>query len=296
MLSGIFPAIFTPFDEDLNIDFEILSQLIDFHMEAGVSGFFVTGSTGEGLLLSLDERLAVLKHVISQVNGQGKIISHVGHPSTQAAAALARKSANAGADWISSVGPIYHGTTFEGMKRHYHQIATATDLPFMCYSLNSEIIPERDASLFDIPNISGLKYTGNNYFSVQQLVRKVDRPIQLLNGTDEQLVAALSFGFNGGIGSTYNFAPDYYVGIFNHYRENNIVEAARLQAKINKVTNLMLQYENWSYRKAFMRYIGIDVGPCRPPYAPLTEEEYQAFAKKLEALDVLTPAVEHDSM
>ncbi len=292
MLRGIFPAIFTPFDDDLNIDFEMLSQIIDFQLAAGVDGFFVTGSTGEGLLLSLDERLAVIKHAIAHTNGRGKIIAHVGHPSTQAAAALAKRSAAAGADWIASIGPIFHGTTFEGMLRHYRQIATASDLPFMCYSLNSEIVPERDAALFDLPNVAALKYTGSNYYSVQQLVRRVEKPVQLLNGFDEQLVAALSLGFDGGIGSTYNFAPSHYVKIFQHYNDNNVVEAARLQAEINQVTNLVVEFENWSYRKAVMRFIGYDVGPCRPPYAPLTENEYQEFAKRLDELNVLKRATE----
>ena len=295
MLHGIFPAIFTPFDDDLNVDFEALSLLVDFQLDAGVNGFFVTGSTGEGLLLSLDERLAVIKHVIAHTAGRGKVIAHVGHPSTEAASSLARRSAAAGADWIASVGPIYHGTTFEGMLRHYRQIATASDLPFMCYSLNAEIVPERDVALFDIPNVSGLKYTGSNFFSVQQLARRIDRPVQLLNGFDEQLVAALSFGFQGGIGSTYNFAPEFYVGIYQNYQDNNVAEAARLQAQINQVTYLMAGYENWSYRKAIMRYVGYDVGPCRPPYAPLTEEEYQEFAERLEKLDVLTRAIEIES-
>jgi N-acetylneuraminate lyase len=290
MLTGVYPAIFTPFDDDLNVDFEALSAIIDFQLAAGVNGFFVTGSTGEGLLLSLDERLAVIKHVIAQTNGRGKIIAHVGHPSTQAATALAIKAASAGADWIASVTPIYHGTTFAGTFRHYRQIATATDLPFMAYSLGSEIIPERDCKLFDIPNLSGLKYTNSNYFSVQQLAAMVDRPISIINGMDELFVGSLSFGFHGGIGSTYNFAPAHYVQIFENYQAGNIAEAARLQAEINKVTQLMIQYENWSYRKAIMRYIGYDCGPCRPPYAPLSENAYADFAKKLDALNVLKPA------
>ena len=63
--------------------------------------------------------------------------------------------------------------------------------------------------------------------------------------------------------------------------------AEELQAKINRVTNLMVQYENWSYRKAIMKYIGFDCGSCRAPYAPLSESEYEAFAIRLDELGVL---------
>ena len=295
MLTGVFPAVFTPFDDELNIDFEMLSQIIEFQLNAGVNGFFVTGSTGEGLLLSLDERLAVIKHAIAHTNGRGKIIAHVGHPSTQAATALAQKSAAAGADWIASVAPIYHGTTFESALRHYGQIAAATDLPFMVYCLNREIVPDRDVKLFDLPNVVGLKYTNSNYFTVQQLIERLDRPVTVLNGMDEHFVASLSFGFHGGIGSTFNFAPSYYTGIFKSYQAGDIVEASRLQKEINRVTSLMLEYENWTYRKAIMRYVGFDCGPCRPPYSPISESEYEVFAKRLDELNVLEPATQTES-
>ncbi len=86
-----------------------------------------------------------------------------------AAGAVAIESANAGADWIASVAPIYHGTTFEGAMRHYRQISNATDLPFMIYSLGGIIDPHRDTAFFELPNVCGLKYTGANFFSVQQL-------------------------------------------------------------------------------------------------------------------------------
>jgi len=287
MLSGIYPALFTPFDDELNVDFDAMASIIDFQLESGVDGFFVTGSTGEGLLLSTDERLAVIRFVAAHCKGKAKTIAHVGHPSTQTSELLAIKSAAAGVDWIASVTPIYHGTTFDGTLRHYRQIATATELPFMVYCLGTEIVPERDVKIFELPNVHGLKYTGANYFSVQQLARQLDRPIALLNLCDEQIVASLSFGFHGGIGSTYNFAPSHYVNIREAFLNSDIDEASRLQAEINMVTDLMIKYENWSYRKAIMRYIGLDCGPCRPPYAPLSESEYETFAGQLDSIGVL---------
>jgi N-acetylneuraminate lyase len=132
-----------------------------------------------------------------------------------------------------------------------------------------------------------MKYTGANFYSVQQLVRFVDRPIVLMSGFDEQFVAGQSFGFQGAIGSTLNFAPRHYADIYRLYHDGKIAEAAGIQAEINKVTYLMASYENWSYRKAIMRYIGFDCGSCRPPYAPLSEQEYDHFARKLDELNVL---------
>lgn len=286
-MHGAFSAIFTPFDRDNRVDFEVLSRIATFHLARGLKGFFVTGSTGEGLLLDYDERLAVIRHLVQVAGDRSTIVAHVGHPSTDYAVRLARDAADAGADWVSSVAPIYYGTTFEGALRHYRLIAGATDLPFMVYSLGGAVDPERDVAFFELPNVCGMKYTGPNFFHVQQLARNIDRPVAMMSGFDEQFVAGQSFGFHGGIGSTYNFAPQYYADIYQHYHCGEIEKAASLQAEINKVTHLMVQYENWSYRKAIMRYIGLDCGACRAPYEPITEDEYEAFALKLDQLAVL---------
>jgi N-acetylneuraminate lyase len=286
-MRGAYSAIFTPFDDSNQVNFDMLAEIANFQIEQGLQGFFVTGSTGEGLLLSYKERLAVIKHVVDVSDGRATVIAHVGHPSTDYASRLAVDSAAAGADWIGSVAPIYHGTTFEGAMRHYDAISNATDLPFMIYSLGAVVDPVRDVAFFDLPNVCGLKYTGANFFSVQQLTHNIRRPVATMSGFDEQFVAGQSFGFQGGIGSTFNFAPKFYADIYRLYQEGNIQEAARVQAEINRVTNLMIASENWSYRKAIMKYIGFDCGASRSPYAPLTDEEYQVYAAQLDALDVL---------
>ncbi len=286
-VSGAFSAIFTPFDSTNEVNLDMLVQIAEYQHANGIRGFFATGSTGEGLLLSCEERTAVIKQLAEKFKGRAQIIAHVGHPSTEVAVRLAKESAAAGADWIASVAPIYHGTNFEGMMRHYTAISNATDLPFMMYSLGGVIDSQRDTAFFELPNICGLKYTGANFYSVQKLMRRVDRPVALMSGFDEQFVAGQSFGFHGGIGSTFNFGPQFYSGIYRNYQDGNIAEAARLQAEINNVTDLMVEYENWSYRKAIMRYLGFDCGHCRAPYAPISDDDYESYAKRLEALDVL---------
>lgn len=286
-MQGAFSAIFTPFDASGAINFDMLTAITEYQLAHGLKGFFVTGSTGEGLLLSYEERLEVIRHVINDCRDRATVIAHVGHPSTEFAAKLAKESADSGADWIGSVAPIYHGTTFEGAMRHYENISNASDLPFMIYSLGGIIDSHRDTAFFDLPNVCGLKYTGANFYSVQQLARFVDQPIALMSGFDEQFVAGQSFGFRGGIGTTFNFGPQFYADIHRHYHAGNIEEASRLQAEINKVTELIAVPENWSCRKAIMKYIGFDCGAYRLPYAPLTDEEEETLFAQLDALNIL---------
>lgn len=286
-MKGVFSAIFTPFDSSNEINFDALSSIAEYQLQHGLNGFYATGTTGEGLLLSSKERTSVIRHLVDCFGDRATVVAHVGHPSTDVAVSLARAAAEAGADWISSVAPIYYGTTYEGLVRHYSAISNATDLPFMAYSLGGVIDPVRDAALFELKNICGLKYTGANFFSVQQLRRRIERPVAMMSGFDEQFVAGQSFGFDGGIGSTYNFGPQFYSAIYENYQAGKIDKAAQLQSQINLVTDLMIQYENRSYWKSIMRYIGFDCGGFRLPYGPISDSEYESFAERLDTLGVL---------
>jgi N-acetylneuraminate lyase len=291
-MQGVVSPLFTPYDHEGNVDLEMLLNIAEFQIQEGINGFFLTGSTGEGLLLSERERLSIYEHIAGEFADRVTIIAHVGHSSTDVACRLAIGAADAGCHWISSVAPVNYRPTFEGALLHYKKISSATDLPFMVYSIGGIIHPRRDAEWFNLTNVCGIKFTGSDLNSVQQLARFVDRPIALMNGFDEQLVASLTMGFNGGIGTTYNFAPRLYRELYDSFHSGDIHHAMELQRQINIVTELMCRFENWSYRKAIMRYIGFDIGPARAPFEPITEEQYSEFSNHLDAIGVLKKADE----
>ena len=142
-MRGPFSAIFTPFDSQGDVNFEMLTEIGEYQLAQGIRGFFVTGSTGEGLLLSFDERRSVIEHIVKCFGDRAIVVAHVGHPSTDFAVSLAQAVATAGVDWVASVSPIFHGNTFAGAMRHYEAISSATDLPFMMYALGGAIEPDR---------------------------------------------------------------------------------------------------------------------------------------------------------
>jgi len=288
-MDGAYTALFTPFTGDNRVNVEMIERMVEYHLSKGLRGFYLTGSTGEGFLLSEAERKQVVEAVVKANRGRGKVIVHVGCVATDDAVRLARHAATCGVDWVSSVGPVYFGQSFEAAYRHYARIAEATDLPFMVYSIGQELVPERDVRLFGIKNVQGIKYTGADYFGAQKLTRMLDKEVIFFAGRDEQLVCALALGnvFSGGIGTTYNIIPEHFAKICALAREGRFVEAGAVQDEANRVVALMIESENWSYRKAFMKYIGLDCGACRYPYAPLSEAEYAAFAKRIAAQGIV---------
>jgi len=288
-MDGAYTALFTPFTEDNQVNVAMLERLVEFHLSQGLRGFYLTGSTGEGFLLSEAERKRVVETVVKANRGRGKVIVHVGCLATDDAVKLARHAATCGADWVSSVGPVYFGQSFQSACRHYTRIAEATDLPFMVYSIGQELVPERDVRFFEIKNVKGIKYTGADYYNAQRLKRMLDKEVIFFAGRDEQLLCGLAMGnvFSGGIGTTYNIIPAHFARICELAKAGKFVEAGPVQDEANRVVALMIENENWSYRKAFMKYIGLDCGAYRYPYAPLTEAEYAAFAARIAAQGIV---------
>ena len=291
-MRGAYAAMFTPYDQNGKVNEAMIEKLVEHGLANGLVGFYLTGSTGEGFLLSNDERKVVMERAAKAVAGRAKLIAHVGCVATDDAVELARFAAKVGIDWVSSVAPVYFGQTFEAAYRHYERISNATDLPFMIYSINAAVVPSRDVKFFDLPNVKGMKYTGTDYFAVQCLKRKLDeagKEAIFFAGRDEQLVCALAYRnvFSGGIGTTYNIIPKHFAEICRLSFAGDSEGAAKVQDEANRVVTLMVESENWSYRKAMMKYIGLDCGWCRYPFAPLSDAEYDAYAKRIEALGIL---------
>jgi len=293
-MSGAYAAMFTPYDAKGRVDAETIARIMDYGYANGLRGFYLTGTTGEWWLLSLEERKTVYAAAAKANRGRGKLIAHVGANCTDDSVALARYAADIGIDWVSSITPQLYRNSFDAALYHYRTIAAATDLPFMVYSMGAALVPERDIRLFDIPNVKGMKYTGRDYYAAQCLKRRLDARKETIwfAGCDEQLLCGLALGnvFSGGIGTTYNIIPKHFARICALAAKDRFREAAKWQDEANRVVELMIESDNWSYRKAMMKFIGLDCGSYRKPFEPLTAAQYRAYAKRFAALGIAKEA------
>ncbi len=285
-MEGTFAPMYTPFNEDESLNEGMIDLFVEYALKNGLRGFYVTGSTGEGLLMRVEERKQVFRRVAKANRGRGKLIAHVGCVATRDAVELAKCAADCGFDWISSITPVFYGQSDDGLFTHYRRIASATDLPFMAYACGAKVVPDRDIRLFDIPNVKGMKYTGHDYWDVQRLANRFDKEAIFFVGADEQLLNALSLGglFSGAIGTSYNSLPRHGRDIVRLAGEGRYVEAQRLQDELIRYVEVMHANGNASWSKAIMRYIGLDHGPRRGPGRPLTAAEYADLERRLDAL------------
>ena len=272
-MRGAYAALYTPFRKDGSIDEGMIEKLIEYGIGKGLRGFYLTGSTGEGFLLSNDERKRVYARAAKASKGRAKLIAQVGCMATDDAVDLAKAAAKAGLDWVSSVAPVYFGQCFDAAYDHYRRIASATDLPFMIYSLGADIVPDRDARFFEIKNVMGMKYTNYKYWSVQALRSKLPKEAIFFAGADEQ------------VGTSQNAIPAHFAKICALAEANDFAAAARLQAEVVKFVEVLIAKPNGSWHKSIMKYIGLDCGEGRAPNGrPLPKADLKDLFSRLDAL------------
>lgn len=290
-MGGAYAAMYTPFyrtgSKAGELNEEMIERIVEYHIAKGLTGEYLTGSTGEGFTLSLDERERVFQRVVKASRGRMKVIAHVGCLSTRDACDLAKRAAKAGVDWVSSVAPVYFGQSFDAAYDHYRQISEATDLPFMVYSVHGKLVPDQAVRFFDLKNVHGMKYTGRDYYDLGAMCRKLSKPAIFFSGADEQTLNGFATGrFSGCIGTTDNNIPEQFVKLCERVLANDFAGAARYQENVSRFIDAL--FSVYGFAKAAMRYIGLDCGDARSPVGkPLTEAQYADVVKAAKTFEFL---------
>lgn len=265
LFSGIMPALPTPIDNNEKLKKGVIEQLMDFNLQGGVSGFYVCGATGEGPVLPAKTRMDTLEAVIAHNNNRSKIIAHIGGPNFSDVKKLVAHAEKCGADAISSMAPnAYYAHKNSEIVSYYKKIASLTSLPLLIYVtplLLGNDLNKIFEELIAVPNIIGLKFTLKDYFLMTRLKMINGGNINIINGPDEMLLAGLSMGADGGIGSTYNIMPDKYVALYNAFLAGDIKKARDIQYQINKVVHVLTKNQTTiATIKAALTLFGIDMG------------------------------------
>ena len=271
--SGVWPALVTPYNEDGTVKVYVLTGITGYLLEKNVDGFYIGGTTGEGIWLPFEQRKRIAETVLKAVDGRVPVIVHVGTQVVADAVALARHAADHGAAGFSSVLPPLFDHPGSLLAYYKAVAAGAPELPFLSYLLN----PNIDAvalmrQLTEIPNLAGTKYTGPNMFELRQIIELGAGNWTVFSGMDEQTVYSDMLGVSGNIGSTLNFMPGVYKQIGRHVQAGELAEAFALQLRANRVTGIMIRAGFPGVLKYIMRRFGFEAGIPVLPAAPLSAE------------------------
>ncbi len=274
-ITGIIPALVTPFDSNSNVDYGALYELVNVLIEKGASGFYSGGSTAECFLLHDEERKAVLDTVIKAVDGRVPVIAHIGNIGTEKSAELARHAAAAGATAISSVPPFYYKYTLDEIANYYEDLSNAAELPIIVYSIPAlsgvEITADNLGVILNTANVVGLKYTSYNLFELEKIRRRY-KDLLLFNGHDEIYCNALPIGISGAIGSTFNVMLPKFKKLTEDFHAGNLETASTRQAEINEIIETMIKIGVNPSIKYLLTKSGIPCGDSRKPFQPISKE------------------------
>lgn len=292
-LQGIIPALITPYGPDGKVSDPVTRQLVRHLITQGASGFYLSGSTGEGFLQTIEERQFLLEIVMDEVKKELPIIAHVGAMDTDTSVRLTRHAYKVGATAVSAVTPFYYKHGSEQIKRHYMDIAEAADIPLIAYHFPDVTGSKQSADFYKelskVEGIIGLKFTSTNVFEMQQIMDICGEDFLVFNGPDEICLAGLTMGACGAIGSTYNIMPAKFAELYRLFKQGNITEARAIQYEVNRVIHELLKYDFIAFEREILRLQGIDVGTPRKPIQQLTDTQradiYQT-AKRFSFLNV----------
>ncbi|MEL7233486.1 MAG: dihydrodipicolinate synthase family protein [Chloroflexota bacterium] len=287
VFKGIYPALVTPSNPDNTVNVDVLRYLVDYLLDKGVDGFYVGGTTGEGIFMPVEQRKILATTVLSQVDGRVPVILHVGAVSIDDAIDLAHHAQEHGVAGLSSViPPMYRG--IDAVAAYYRHLASATpDIPFLAYILN----PELDARLLmtriqHIPNLGGTKYTGSNMFEFRQIFELGGGEWTMFSGMDEQCVYAAMMGATGAVGSTLNIMPGVYKQIHAHVSTGQHDAAQNLQLRANRVTELMIDTGfQGALKEILSKLLEHSVGEPHLPGLPLNNQQRESLHGALAETD-----------
>jgi N-acetylneuraminate lyase len=297
-LTGLVAATFTPMQPDGSLNLAMAKPAVEHLIRAGIGGLYVCGSTGEGPLLTTEERKATAAAFVEAAAGRLPVIVQVGHSSVAEARQLAAHAQRIGASAVSAVAPYYFKpNSVAVLVDCLTEIAAgAPNLPFYFYhipllsgvSLDMVELLQQAAK---IPTFAGIKYTAPTVDEYQTLLGMSEGGLDILFGRDEMLLSGLAAGAKAAVGSTFNFAAPLYRRLMAAFHRGDVAEARRCQGLSVAMIRVILRYRGHAGLKGVMKLCGVDCGPNRLPIVSLKPQELEEMRRELDALGFFDWAV-----
>ncbi len=280
-LHGVIVPLVTPFDDNNQIDYTALRQVVDFVIGKGVHAVMVGGTTGEGMLLSLDERKLALETVVEQVAQRVPVIAHTGCIDTGSTVELSKHAQQTGATVVSAITPYFFTFNDEQLYRHFLTVAeTVPDLPMLLYvfpgNAKNDISPALLARLLRAaPNIVGIKSSNDDLVRFQEYVEVGGDGFTPCFGVDELMLSGLVLGGKAQISGNSNSLPEPFIQLYHAFQVGDLKQAQELQRVVNTVVNIHQGGRTTAYFKATLAMRGVGAGRVRPPMCELTVQELE---------------------
>jgi len=296
-LRGIIGPVVTPFEAGTgDVAIEAFGANVTAHLEEGLSGVLVAGSTGEAALLDEAERRELVEAARARVPSDRLLLVGVGAESTRATVARARDAAERGADAVLVVAPHYYGSamTDDALLAHYRRVADESPVPVMLYNIpkymHFALSQRLVAELATHGNIIGMKDSSGDLELLRRYVDLRSASFTVLTGHAGTLLDALRTGAGGAILAASLFAAELALEVRDAFDAGDAGRASSVQERLTPLNREVVGTLGVPGIKAALDVIGLDGGAPRAPLLPLPASERDRVAGLVRAAGVARAA------
>lgn len=294
MPHGIIVPIVTPLDVQGRLDEAAYRGLIKYLADNGIHGVFPFGTTGEFYAFDNGFFRRILEVTKDAAPKSMRIYAGANHITTQGAIELARIAEDVGVDALSVLTPMFISQTQEELFLYFKDVAESTSLPVIIYNnkpkTNVHVTPQTIQRLAGIPNIVAVKDSTGDMTNAEEYIRLTRHmnDFCVLMGRDTLIYAALCYGAAGAIASCANVAPKIAVDIYENHKNGRFEAALEAQFKLAKLRISTNMGTFPVVIKEALNLLGLDVGRCVPPIAPLGDAERETLRQLLVDIELLS--------
>ncbi len=292
---GLIDAPFTPFNADGLVNLTPIKAYCELLVRSGMKGVFINGSSGEGYMLTEEERMMLAEEWVKVAPQDFKVIVHIGSTCQTTSVNLAKHAEKIGAWGIGAMATPFPklGSIAQLVDYIEPMAKAAPSLPFYYYHI--PVFNGAYLSMLDllkavdgrIENFAGIKYTFENLYEYNRCMLYKDGKYDMLHGQDETILSSLVMGgAKGGICGTSNYNAICLNNILKAWAEGDLETARKEQNYAQDVIDVIARYRgNICAGKRIMKLIGLDLGPNRKPFINITDDEEAKIKAELEAID-----------
>jgi 4-hydroxy-2-oxoglutarate aldolase len=293
-LSGVYPALTTPFDRDGAVSLSDLKHNIRMYNGTGMAGYVVLGSTGESVLLSHAEMDGILLAVREAAGKDKRLIAGTGAESTAETIEKTKHAAELGYEIALVKTPHYYKPAYKPqvLAQHYRRVADASPIPVLLYSVpvfTGLALESADViALSDHPNIVGIKDSSGDVRRVAETVEGTPAGFQTLVGAAATILSCFAIGARGAILALACALPEKCVAVHQLFQQGEWEKAREVQLSLVRASKIMVSEMGIAGVKYAMDLREYRGGNPRLPLVPLQEEQKKRLSGLLASLE---PAV-----
>jgi 4-hydroxy-tetrahydrodipicolinate synthase len=278
ILKGVGVALVTPFNEDLSVDFDSLTKLVDFNIENGTNYLVVLGTTAEAATLSAEEKKQVIEHIIKVTNKRVPLVLGIGGNNTLEVKKQIEEADLSEFEAVLSVSPYYNKPNQEGLYQHYKMLAS-TGKNIIIYNVPSRTGQNVEAETTlrlakEFPNLFLIKEAAPNILQYFDILRKKPEGFNLVSGDDEFTLPVTLAGGNGVISVIGQAYPKEFSTMVQLAFDKKVDEAYEIHNKLVEITRLIFAEGNPCGIKVVLAEMGIIKNYLRLPLVPASEGLY----------------------